>query len=94
MGQIGEKEAVWIPESDEALPGTVEPQNQTDQRCPHCGRWFENRGFNGHVEDCHFANSDYYEYNTETERVEYNELAWAMRGKDDEYFGQFLKEVE
>jgi hypothetical protein len=94
MAQIGEKEAVWVPESDDALPGTVEPQNRTDQSCPHCGRWFENRGFNAHTENCDFAESDYYRYNSETGRIEYNELAWAKKSETDEYLGRWMEEIE
>jgi len=94
VAEIGEKEAVWIPEADDVLPGTAEKEDRTDQRCPYCGRWFGNRGYNAHTENCDFAESEYYCYNEETERIEYNELAWPIKSETDEYLGRWLREVE
>lgn len=89
-----ERKAVWKPESDEHLPGRTEKREKTDQRCPHCGRWFENRGFNAHTADCYFAESDYYEFNEETEKIEYNKFLSMDRTQADEYRGRWLKVVE
>ena len=34
------------------LPGHHRRRNRTDQQCPHCRRWFSNRGYGGHLPNC------------------------------------------
>jgi len=90
----GEKEAVWSPEGDEHLPGSATATGETDQRCPYCGRWFDIRGCDAHLESCRLRESDYYEFNQETGRVEFNELAFSDKTESDEYVSRWLEPGE
>ena len=94
MSRPGEKEAVWVAESDDHLPGRVSAGDRTDQRCPYCGRWFDSRGSDAHIDNCRLRESDYYEFNPETERVEFNVLAFSKKTESDEYLSRWLRVIE
>jgi len=49
---------------DPILKGHGEPHSQTDQECPHCGRWFSIDGLSGHRDACLVKKTDLLDYQT------------------------------
>lgn len=63
------REFVWGPDKDDGWPGTGEKQNDTDQQCSGCGRWFTPEGIGAHEENCDFEEYPMMEWDEEKERI-------------------------
>lgn len=59
----------WDGSDEDAVEGSSVKQEATDQQCPHCGRWFSNRGIAGHQENCVLSRNPYLEYDDDREVV-------------------------
>lgn len=42
------------------LPGKATPELSTDQKCPHCHRWFSSQGIDSHRENCSIEEDPYF----------------------------------
>lgn len=42
------------------LPGHPAPERTTDQRCPHCHRWFSAQGIDSHRANCPVNDDPYF----------------------------------
>ena len=51
------------------LPGHHSQRRQTDQQCPHCGRWFAIQGYDGHLPNCPVRLDPYLTYSERRDSI-------------------------